>query len=1078
MNRIKNVIKKIVIIFLIFYIVIASTSSSFARPFDEAAGKFVAEQYEAFINQYGPNSTYDDTKVPAVFVGDVFHVCCTTGPLYAYQNFLGIDLRQYDYSTEARVNLVSLGASEYWDKVSFSEARAGDIVVLDRGPSRAGHVEMIGDNLGNGVLKFLNSGSSDPAMNIKELSSWEFQGCFRLKSTVDVTPTGTLPATTAEREDNLMEDPEDKFYYQGIPNGGFAGTSSPSLDWLFNLLSQLVDFLAGLLTLIIRMVFVGYANILVNIVTNAINDITGEVVETTNTNTQTQHTSDAQSADRLLDNNSNYTPTSTELQPEGDDQITIDKIILGKVPILDVNFFSDMAGGSKLKDDSSLAIMRKNIAQWYYALRNLSIGVMLLILIYLGIRYAISSIASEKAHYKGMLVNWLVGFIIIFFIHYYMILVLNINDVLITWIMDAFQGPSDDTLTEGSIYETVRTKAYEVKLSSGMAGTILYLVLVVLMLKFFYIYMKRMLSIAILTVMAPVMGAVYAFSKINTGKAKPFTRWMKDYTLLVLVQSVHALVYLCFVKVILQLTQESLVGIVLACIVLNFMLKAANIFFDIFGMIGSGGDGSHSTLKSIINSDPRGELLEKIYIGKTIFHGAKKFVGGTYQAGKGLIFGTSLTTKNVKKKAQARAYGLSNISFKNIDAATGRVMLGAKAKPSLTSKIFRRKDGKQLSNDLADRMKEEYGKKIGLTAGVLGDSAKIPLRGVWNAAKIASVIPLAVAGEGSLALSNFASATGSMYSNHAKRKQIRGVRKANEKAQKELKKQQRKAKVAAMSFPKRAAYKVSRAALAVPLTAGKIVTAPLKGVAGTMKDVVSAEQGKIDYVQTKAPAKMHQIRQARELEDKIVNKYNQKLQETITDYKVDNAAQDYSDRKNERFVETMAKTQFNKEVSESIDSIFRVSEKIDKYMENKEDNEKFKAEEKDITNVLDDMKDYMKQNLKNNDATLSDKDIENKINTISTEVKEKFDKQKSTDGTLHRDKLKNILEDVMEKNNADEKVSGFMEDLVKDMKDLQRTDRNYNIHSGGTDDQYMYRHVETGKANLKNVLNSLTYLER
>ena len=53
-----------------------------------------------------------------------------------------------------------------------------------------------------------------------------------------------------------------------------------------------------------------------------------------------------------------------------------------------------------------------------------------------------------------------------------------------------------------------------------------------------------------------------------------------------------------------------------------------------------------------------------------------------------------------------------------------------------------------------------------------------------------------------------------------------------------------------------------------------------------------------------------------------------------------------------------------------------------------------------------------------------------------------------------------------------------MEDLVKDMKDLQRTDRNFSIHFGGEETNYMYRHEETGKSNLKNVLNSLTYLER
>ena len=1072
MKKIAKNIKRLIISFVTFYLIIVSTSSSFARPYDAAAGQFVAEQYEAFINKYTDVSYYE-TCVPAKFSGSNFLVCCTTGPLYAYQNFLGINLLDYDYQTMARDNLVSLANSQYWEQVSFSEAQPGDIVVLDRGPSTPGHVEMIGENLGNGALTFLNSGSypGPNTLNVRpNKTSWDFQACFRLKSNVEVTPTGTLPATTnTEREDNIEEDPEDKFYYQGKPSGGFAGTRGLTLDWLFNLLSQLVDFLAGLLTLVIRMVFVGYANILVNIVTNAVNDLTGEVVETTNTTTNTGGTtSDATSADRLLDNNSNYTPTSTELQPEGDDQLTIDKIILGQVPLLDVNFFSDTAGGAKLKDDGALAILRENIAVWYYALRNLSIVIMLLILIYLGIRLAISTVATEKAEYKRLLVNWLVGFIIIFFIHFYLMFILQLNETLIGWIYNTSQSTTT-TATESSVYETVRTKAYEVKLSSGMAGTILYLVLVVLMLKFFYIYLKRLLSIAILTIMAPAMGAVYAFGKITSGKSNAFTTWMKDYTLLVLVQSVHALVYFMFVKVVLQLTETSFVGIVIALLVLNFMLKAANIFFDIFGMLA--GNGKHSTLKSIMGSDARGEILDKLFIGSALLGGAKSIIGGTYRAGKGLIFGTSLTTKNAKRKAQAKAFGLNNISFKNIDAMTGQLLPGAKAKKSLSSKVFRRKDGKQLSNDLADRMKDVYLGRARKTGGVLGDSFKIPLRGAMNGLKIATAITLAVAGSGSFALNNVVSAVGSMSATHYKRKNIRGARKANAKAEKQAKKQAKNAK---RSMPKKVAYTAAKVAFAGPILAGKLVTAPVKAVAGTVQDAITAEQKDIDYVQKTAPTQLKRIKDARQLEERIIDKYNQKLQETIQDVKAENDASAPSARRNDKFAEAVGKSKFNKEVTDSISSIFRVSDKVDKYMK---DNDKSAAEASDVTSMLDNMEDYMKQNIRDNDATLSDVDIQAKINKIRADVQAKYDKQKDDEGNLHKDRLKNILEDTLEANDANEKVSDFMQDMVQDMRALQRTDRNYNIHFGG-EDNYMYKHSETGKSNLKNVLNSLTYLER
>lgn len=96
MKRIKGFLKNILVSFLVFYIVIANTSSSFARNFDDGAREFLATQTEQFINQYGPISVYstDGAHIPAHFNEDksVFYCCCTTGVAYAYQTFLGIDI--------------------------------------------------------------------------------------------------------------------------------------------------------------------------------------------------------------------------------------------------------------------------------------------------------------------------------------------------------------------------------------------------------------------------------------------------------------------------------------------------------------------------------------------------------------------------------------------------------------------------------------------------------------------------------------------------------------------------------------------------------------------------------------------------------------------------------------------------------------------------------------------------------------------------------------------------------------------------------------------------------------------------
>ena len=92
MNKIKKFFKNIIVSFLIFYIIIANTSSSYARNFDDAARAFLAEQTENFINTYTGDSVYSLTVLPANFVGTTFHSCCTSGIAYVYNAFLGLNI--------------------------------------------------------------------------------------------------------------------------------------------------------------------------------------------------------------------------------------------------------------------------------------------------------------------------------------------------------------------------------------------------------------------------------------------------------------------------------------------------------------------------------------------------------------------------------------------------------------------------------------------------------------------------------------------------------------------------------------------------------------------------------------------------------------------------------------------------------------------------------------------------------------------------------------------------------------------------------------------------------------------------
>ena len=45
---------------------------------------------------------------------------------------------------------------------------------------------------------------------------------------------------------------------------------------------------------------------------------------------------------------------------------------------------------------------------------------------------AISSVAEEKAKYKRMLTDWVVSLVLLFVLHYIMILIININDAIVS----------------------------------------------------------------------------------------------------------------------------------------------------------------------------------------------------------------------------------------------------------------------------------------------------------------------------------------------------------------------------------------------------------------------------------------------------------------------------------------------------------------------------------------------------------------------------------------------------------------------------------------------------------------------
>ncbi len=218
---------------------------------------------------------------------------------------------------------------------------------------------------------------------------------------------------------------------------------------------------------------------------------------------------------------------------------------------------------------------------------------------------AISTIAEKKAKYKGMLINWFVSVAILFTLHFFMVGVVTLNETILGIIKTTTGGW--DIITDIIFADIIKLAA-----SKAVPATIVYIVLTIYLIKFILLYLKRLLKIIILTLMAPVIAIGYSIDKIKDNKSQSLSAWMKQYIFNVFVQLVHALTFVVFMGIIrtiignYELLHPAIITrMIIMLVLLNFMLKSEKIVKKIFGMNKKGtsvGEVAGESLKGAINS--------------------------------------------------------------------------------------------------------------------------------------------------------------------------------------------------------------------------------------------------------------------------------------------------------------------------------------------------------------------------------------------------------------------------------------------------------------------------------------------
>ena len=211
---------------------------------------------------------------------------------------------------------------------------------------------------------------------------------------------------------------------------------------------------------------------------------------------------------------------------------------------------------AEAKNNKSIAmILHDTIAKWYVALRNLAIVGMLIILLYVGIRIIVSSTASDKAKYKEFLKDWLIALCLLFTLHYIMTFTVTVVNSITEAIAGGNPGKGTNNIpvivVEGDAEAAKGATADSAKfkfntdimgyarfliqyddLGTKVLYFIIYMAMVIYTVMFTITYLKRSLTMAFLTMIAPLIALTYPIDKIGDGSAQGFNSWLKEYVIM------------------------------------------------------------------------------------------------------------------------------------------------------------------------------------------------------------------------------------------------------------------------------------------------------------------------------------------------------------------------------------------------------------------------------------------------------------------------------------------------------------------------------------------------------------------
>ena len=125
--------------------------------------------------------------------------------------------------------------------------------------------------------------------------------------------------------------------------------------------------------------------------------------------------------------------------------------------------------------------------------------------------------------------------------------------------------------------------------SSFIGYGLCFFILSILTIFFVFTYLKRVLYMAFLTMIAPLVALTYPIDKISDGQAQAFNKWLKEYIFNLLIQPLHLLIYTILVTSAFDLAGKNPIYSLVA---IGFLIPAEKLMRSFFGFEKASTPGS------------------------------------------------------------------------------------------------------------------------------------------------------------------------------------------------------------------------------------------------------------------------------------------------------------------------------------------------------------------------------------------------------------------------------------------------------------------------------------------------------